>query len=401
VVAASWVEKYAKHAVWEQIKDSRYALKQAGKQDHDGAELARLQLVAALERVERAKGTLSPFVTTSDMDNIQNHLSNYLPVTGVTGYLAQPSIVDTILVLLRALANPTPAVTTKQATEAVAELTSIRETEIATLEKRLAGLRQRVEATESAVESVKTTVGNEQRTITGQTERLTQAVEGAADKFETELAKLSQKWELEQSSEIRKFGEEAESEVQVLAKTALLGKKLVQHAAGQSTAASWGARSKRDLRAANYLFGLGVIVFIVAGALAYYFVWEVTKNGGTSGLSVGESILRISIVLTLGGGIAYLFAESGRRRREGNSAEEVETVLSSMDAFLATSDDGARTTLMESVGATIFVDNIRSRLSARDAVRGQDGSPLDIDEAVRIAADLVKKSASNKPSDAN
>ena len=115
MVAAGWVEKYANHPVWEQIKDSRYALKQAGKQDHDGAEFARLQLVAALERVEKARGALSPFVTTSDMDNLYHHLSNYLPANGVTGYLAQTSTVDTILGLLRVLPSPGANATTRHA----------------------------------------------------------------------------------------------------------------------------------------------------------------------------------------------------------------------------------------------------------------------------------------------
>ena len=400
VVAASWAEKYANHVVWQQIKDSRYALKQAGKQDHDGAELARLQLIAALERVEKSRGALSPFVTTSDLETLFNHLSNYLPVNGVTGYLAQTNMVDTILVLLRALPSPTTNAATKQATEAIAELTSIRESQIADMEKRLARLRERTEAAESALDTVKSTVATEQRTISGETERLTQAVASADTKFETELAKLSQKWESEQATQIRTFEDKAESEVQVLAATALLGKKLVQHAAGQTTAASWESRSKRDLRAANLLFSLGVLVFILAGLLAYYFVWDITHSAARTGeLSIGESILRVSIVVTLGAGIAYLFAESGRRRREGNSAEEVATVLTSMDAFLATSSDTSRNILMENVGATIFVDNIRSRLSARDAVRGQDGSPLDIDEAVRIAADLAKKRSASPGSD--
>jgi len=391
VAQEAWVELYESHALWGQLDDSRYALEQAGVQEHGPAELNRQQLIAAFRTAAEARAAIGPFVVLTDLDSVQNQVASYFNAATPTQNLVNQQLVNQVLQYLRTLPPPLPKAAARLVTESVATLRRIRTTEVAALEQQLATAAEELTTAQSKLQAVATAASEQKTAITQESAKLDQAVAAATARFDTEIARVSAEWDRARAEKEREAETEVNKEIALLAEVAALGRRLVAHASGRFTAASWQQRATRDRKAANYLFSLGILVFVAAGALAYVFIWDVTHDQGREGdLSVGESLLRISLVVTLGAAIAYIFAESGRRRREANSAEEVATVLNAVEAFTATASTEAQAALAAELGRMVFVDNIRSRLGARDAVRGHDASNPGMQQLMDLAGELAK-----------
>jgi hypothetical protein len=209
----------------------------------------------------------------------------------------------------------------------------------------------------------------------------------AATKIDSDWKAELSTWRERAISDRQEHDEKFAEELATLVAAAQIGQRLVEHAAGSLTALTWTSRATRERRIGSRTRVLAVCTFLLAAVFGIWMVAEAL----TESLTVGEGLLRLGVVAAITGLGGYLAAEARRHLHEADSAEEVSAVITQMEPFLAGSGD--RDAVRREISETVFVRNVLSRFTRRDAV-GKQIAEQNMPEVIGALTDSVKKLSS-------
>lgn len=177
-----------------------------------------------------------------------------------------------------------------------------------------------------------------------------------------------------------------EDQTALLTAAAMVGQRLVEHAAGNLTALEWTGRATRERRSGRGLRGLAIAFGVAGLALAYYIVDRAVKKDFA--LTVGDGLLRAAAIIAVIAVGGFFAAESRRHYLESDTAEEVATAMRAIEPYYAGANDADRTSARNAVGETVFVKNVLSRFSSRDA--GRHNEAVSSQDLSQIVDELTK-----------
>lgn len=383
-------ERYRQHAVWEVIALKREALKTAR---YSSAEMERWrqELIGALEQATRSKDNPVPFLYDDVLDSLRDTLNQLAgDENSFSNFISRYA--GSARTYLRELPGPPP----RQVND---KYLAVLDSAIAAREDELSELRSAAAELDAAVKSRKGELAKLSARVEGQDKRIAEAAatihqvtSTAAEQLQGEWNNKLGAWEAEREGTDTQLDQQLTDHISLLASAAAVGRRLVEHAAGQLTATEWTRRASRERKNAMWLRWGSIAAFFGALVTGGYILWHAIEKGFE--LTVGDGILRGALVLALVGVGSFLTAEARRHFKEADSAEEVALALTAIEPFYAGSSDEERSAAREAVGDTVFVRNVLSRFSARDAAKHAAVSNSQLSEIVDLlskSADVVKK----------
>ncbi|WP_353987206.1 hypothetical protein [Ruicaihuangia caeni] len=278
--------------------------------------------------------------------------------------------------------------------DALDQAISFRENTLASLRSEANRLTKQLSGMEAGLEKLAKTVDDQNTKIKQDAATISQVTATAAENLELEWNNRLDAWAVERSSKDKDFDDKLTEHISLLAGSASVGRRLVEHAAGLLTATEWAGRAKRERLNAIWLRWGSMLAFFAALSTGLYIL--VSTIGRGMQLTVGDGILRGALILTLAGVGTFLSSEARRHFKEADSAEEVTLALAAIEPFYAGAASGERSKARTAVGDTVFVKNILSRFSNRDATKHGSSTNADLAEVMDL---LVKGAAVTKTID--
>lgn len=289
---------------------------------------------------------------------------------------------------VRRLPGPPPRQVNDQYLAALDSAVSVREEQLVELQSAIRTLEDELASISARAMALVDVVDSQGRKITADSATISQVVSTADDRLESEWNLKLSEWELDRKTKDQKFDSELTENIQLLAGTALVGQRLVEQAAGSLTATDWAARSKRERINAIWMRVAAFAFFISALAAGGYILATAIQDGFE--LTVGDGILRGALILAVAGVGTFLSAESRRHFKEADSAEEVALAITAIEPFYASSETKDRESVRVAVGDTIFVKNVLSRFSSRDASKHAGTSNQELTDIVELLTKSVE-----------
>lgn len=388
-ILATGSERYRRHKVWESLHLKRESLA-AARFDDKASEQWRTDIVEWLGEAAKTKMAQQPALYLSVLDALSEAL-NALPVTTnefsqyvAAGYGRQQGA-DVLEASLRRLPLPPPK-------DLKDSYIALLDSEVEARTTRLDELKLRITETEQALsdrlgelDKVSKSVESLSAKIESERKAISEVSESARSTIDTDWNETLAEWWIARKEFDSARNAEALAQVATLAATARAGEALAEHAAGSLSATDWNGRAKRERGAAQWIRAGAVAAFVFAGAIGWFIVSEAIRNNFD--LTVGDGILRASVVLVVGAFGALLLRESGRHFREADTAEDVALSLRALAPFYASSEDDVRIAARVQVGDAVLVKNVLSRFAHRDAAKhaGEISTP-DLSNLVRDAS---------------
>jgi len=276
----------------------------------------------------------------------------------------------------------------------------LREKEIATLKEEVATLRQRVAEQEASLEAHGRTISQQEQAVSAAREQIDEVASATEETVNKSFQAMLLSWTKDRDEKDADFNERMEAQVSLLTAAAQVGQRLTEHAAGNLTAVDWTSRATRERRNGSGLRLLAIVFGFAGLALAYYIVDRAVKQDFD--LTVGDGLLRgaaIIAVIAVGG---YFAAESRRHYAESDTAEEVATAMLAIEPYYAGASDDDRTAARNAVGETVFVKNVLSRFTSRDAGRHNEAvSSQDLSQIVDELTKALKAAQATQKPDAS
>lgn len=389
-MAISAAERYRQHQVWELLELKRDALSSV-RYSTAPLEEAREEVITALAFALRSRKNTSPYLYDEVLDELRDSLNSLAgdeaSFNNFLSYQARP-----VKELIRRLPGPPPPQVNDKYLEALDSAISMRENEIATLRKEAKTLAALIIERQKELQTLAAQVKNQHTKITADAATITQVTAAADEQLQRDWQSRLEAWETHRATTDQDLDQEMASHITLLATAAATGKRLVEQAAGQLTATEWTRRATRERRNAMVLRRSSFVAFTLAVIVGGIIVWYSITDGFE--LTVGDGILRGAVVLALVGVGTFLTAEARRHFKEADSAEEVALTLTAIEPFYAGAGDTSRSTARDAVGETVFVRNVLSRFSSRDASKHANVSNQQLSEIMDLltkGSDLAKK----------
>lgn len=381
------VERYRRHLVWDMLLLRREALETA-RYSTESLENYRRAAIEVLRLGYLSKANPVPVIYDAVLDQLQGALNslstgeNEFQSFVNSGYYQQA--VDAV----RRLPGPPPRQVNDQYLAALDSAVSVREEQLVELQSAIRTLEDELASISARAMALVDVVDSQGRKITADSATISQVVSTADDRLESEWNLKLSEWELDRKTKDQKFDSELTENIQLLAGTALVGQRLVEQAAGSLTATDWAARSKRERINAIWMRVAAFAFFISALAAGGYILATAIQDGFE--LTVGDGILRGALILAVAGVGTFLSAESRRHFKEADSAEEVALAITAIEPFYASSETKDRESVRVAVGDTIFVKNVLSRFSSRDASKHAGTSNQELTDIVELLTKSVE-----------
>jgi hypothetical protein len=381
------IERYRRHLVWDMLQLRRDALETARYSTEDLEEYRR----AAIEVLRL--GLLSkqnPVSVLYDavLDELQaalNSLSageNEFRAFINNGYYTQA------VNAVRRLPGPPPRQVSDRYLSALDNAIAVREQELIGLHSSISSSKKELTSVEARLTELVGAVDTQARKIAADSATISQVVATADDRLDSEWNLKLSEWEIDRRTKDQEFDSDLTENIKLLAGAALVGQRLVEQAAGSLTATDWAARSKRERVNAIWMRSAAFAFFFAALAVGAYILATAINDGFE--LTVGDGILRGALILAVAGVGTFLSAESRRHFKEADSAEEVALAITAIEPFYASSDSKDRESVRVSVGETIFVKNVLSRFSSRDATKHAGTSNQELTDIVELLTKSVE-----------
>ncbi|WP_444663398.1 hypothetical protein ACT17Q_14900 [Cellulomonas sp. CW35] len=388
-------ERYRAHEVWDRI-DLQIESLRTKVYGTPNAEVERKRLIAILEYAARSRRHAVPAVYDDLLDTIQNAI-NAIPAdehSFINSYVPRGEV-NSLAMHTRQLPGP-------PARELADKYVAVLDDAASARQEELAGLREEVGRLTDEIDQLRTTLAK----LTDQAKRAAQSVESsnavitstaeaAATQLETAWSNKLTAWETDRERRDKELDDQMATHLGLLTAAAQVGQRLVEHAAGRHTALDWTRRAERE-RTNGTRLRLGALVafagaVLVGGAIA----WRALMDGFT--LTLGDGILRAAIVASIAGVGTYLAAESRRHLHEADSAEEVATALTTIEPFYASADGSVREAARTAVGDTVFVRNVLSRFTSRDASRHGQIANQQLSEIIDLLSKSIETAKAIEP----
>jgi uncharacterized coiled-coil protein SlyX len=382
----SAVERYREHEVWEMVRLKLEALG-AARYSTEELETFRRDATDVLTLASRSKDNPTPVLYDGTLNQLRDTLNALSAEEGQFQNFMLRGNFDTTVQLVRQLPGPPPRQVNQRYVDALDSSIAQRESTIAELRDQLAELTAAVEGSKKSLEKLSTAIDTQNSKITADAATITQVANSAAEQLRAEWETKLASWDVDRAAKDQKLDEDLTSQIQLLAGSAVVGQRLVEHAAGLLTATEWASRAKRERLNAIWLRWGSLVAFVGALGTGGYILWHAIDRGFE--LTVGDGILRGALVLALVGVGTFLSSEARRHFKEADSAEEVTLALTAIEPFYAGSSSEDRASARKSVGDTVFVKNVLSRFANRDATKHANTTNQELSEV----ADLLTKGA--------
>lgn len=379
-------DRYKSHPAWAACATARTRL--ARRMEDVSADELRRDILSIVRVAERAQASPDAGVLYVDqLDALEAELRS-IPDNGrsLLQWKANGGWVR-LAAMIRALPDSGSRGLSEKYIETVDELIAARQSEVADLREDLDALGADLTQRKQETDSLETRIDTENDRITQSIGRITQVAESAQETLDREWKTRLEESLQEQREAHTAQDRSAADQIEYLRVAAEVGQRLVEHAAGQYTALNWTKRATRERRSGLVMRVLSIGAFVGAIAIATFLLADAWSKGVD--VEVGGAILRAALVLSAGVVGGYLATESRRHYREAASAEEVAASLTTLESYYASSDGATRAVARKDIGDTVFVKNVLSRFSNRDAARNSSMSNQQMTEVV----DLLTKSA--------
>jgi hypothetical protein len=365
-------QRYREHAVWDSLELKRASLDQA-RFSEAALEQARKDVVEWLAEAAKSKTTRQPALYLGVLDAVRTAL-NSLPTdqNQFNNYYSNranvnPQYMGGLEAALRALPLPPPRDLKHSYVELLDKEIEARTTRLDELETRVRETESSLEERLSELTRVSSDIEALRADIQTQREVIAGVSSTAADEMNEDWNETLATWRAERKVADEQREAEATEHVTALAATRNAAEVLAEHAAGDLSAADWTGRATRERRAAKAIRAAAIAAFIFAGIVGAYIVWQAIKKDFD--LTVGDGILRASVVTVITAFGALLLRESGRHFREADTAEDVALSLKALAPFYAGSGESVRLHARQGVGDAVLIKNLLSRFAHRDAAK--------------------------------
>ena len=380
------VERYREHPLWEMLELKLAALTSA-RYSTEELEQYRVDLVEVLQAALRSRTNPVPVLFDATMDGLRDLLNALVAEEGEFNRFIQRGQYGMTIDLVRVLPGPPPRQVNQRYLDALDDAIAARQTKLAELESNVAALDGQVATNVAKLEELGKLIDAQTKKIAADAATITQVTSSASDQLAGEWENRLASWDLARAEKDAKLDEELTTHIKLLAGSAVVGQRLVEHAAGLLTATEWAARAKRERQNAIWLRVGSIASFFGALAVGGYILWHAIDQGFE--LTVGDGILRGALVLALVGVGTFLSAEARRHFKEADSAEEVTLALTAIEPYYAGATNEERQEARSTVGDTVFVKNLLSRFANRDATKHAATTNQELSEV----ADLLTKGA--------
>jgi hypothetical protein len=389
------IESYRNHQVWEVI-DLKLGALETTRFGNAPLEGSRMQVTKVLQAALRSRASSSqPYLYMQVLDDLRDNVNiiqtdEYAFSNFVANYLGP------LQALVRALPGPPAKNMPERYAHLLDEALELREQTIVELRDQVTELSKTVEIQRKLLESHASSVKQQSETVQAAKDEIQEVATSTESALNESFEGSLKAWMNKRDQKDSELNDRMEDQVSLLTAAAQVGQRLVEHAAGNLTATNWADRATRERRNGFSLRVLAIVFGFAGLALAYYIVDRAVKQDFD--LTVGDGLLRgaaIIAVIAVGG---YFAAESRRHYAESDTAEEVATAMLAIEPYYAGASDDDRTAARNAIGETVFVKNVLSRFTSRDAgrhneaVSSQDLSQIvdELTKALKAAQDTSK-----------
>lgn len=380
------IERYRQHPAWSLIELKQGALESV-KYGHAQYEARRADLLAIFDAALRSRANPQAALyddTLATIEALLNQLST--DENSFVNWTNQSYYAD-LKAHVRSLPGPPPRQVNESYLAALDAAVAARQNELNDLRAAATTLQGEVEEKSKRLALLDLDIHAQQTKITAAEATIAQVVSSADDQLRREWESELASWRQDREASNATMDQEMAGHVQLLSTAALTGRRLVEQAAGSLTAADWAGRAKRERwNAVSLRFG-SFAAFAAAATVGAWIIWFAFDKELV--LTVGDGILRGSLVLALAGIGSFLTVESRRHFREADSAEDVKLALAALEPFYAGADDSERKEVRRALGDTVFIKNTLSRFSSRDAAKNAAPSNEQLNQIV----DMISKGA--------
>ncbi|MGQ7787936.1 hypothetical protein [Nesterenkonia sp. K-15-9-6] len=394
-------QRYRQHKVWETLQLKLDALNAAR---FDGVEVEqwRIDVVDWLKEAQKSKTNNQPTLYLSALDDLQEQLNNlevdqskfkqYVGLNNRTSASGQPRIKQ-LERALRGLPLPPP----KNLSQSYAEQL---DREMKARQEKLAELNSEIDETKAALQSNREEIG--QRTqeladlsteIEAQQKLIKKVSEDAQGTIDKDWRQALTQWKAERDHADEQANADAAQHLGALASAAEHGRVLLDQAVGNFSATDWAEKSTQERKTATLLRNISFGTFVVGILFAAYITYQAIAN--EFDMSIGDALLRGTILVVVAAAGALVLRESNSHRREANAAQDMATSLVTLAPFYENTDGPIRLAARQQLGDALLVKNVLSRFAHRDAARhvGNAG-PL---KAEQIAEQVIEALKLQKP----
>lgn len=379
------IEYYRNHEAWDLIELKRQALESV-RYSRGDLELRRAQTIAILESAARSRSNTVAVLYDDTLDDLRDHL-NSLSADERSFDSWSGSYLSSLRASARALPGPPPRHVSDVYLSALDEAIAVRQGELQLLQEQAGSLSDLIAERTTELGKLAKEIDAQRSKLTADAATISQAVSTVDEQLRVQGEAMLAAWEREREVRNQSLDDQMSDQIRLLSTAALTGRRLVEQAAGNLTAADWAGRAKRERWNAHGLRWASVAAFASAVAVGAWVVWTAIEK--ELSLTVGDGILRGAVVLALAGVGSFLTIESRRHFREADSAEDVKLALAALEPYYASSDDEERATVRRALGDTVFIKNTLSRFSSRDASKH---SAL-TNEQLNQVVDIISKGA--------
>lgn len=361
-MAKAAVERYREHVVWESLRLKADALEQNRYSTPD-LELRREMCISILRHALQSVKNPQEHLYDDVLDSLLSLLTGLEVDEYSFSRYSIPSLADSV----RRLPGPPPRMVLDKYRDALDESVAVRQEDLAEIRRTIGGLEQELAMRQTQLMAIQNAADAAKTSLDDSVSRIAQVADDAQKSLNLDWNARVKEWEAAREKKDAASDELLAEQVALLVVAAQVGQRLVEHAAGRFTALDWTTRATRERRSGTTLRRMAIVAFVAAVLVGAYIVARSLQDGFT--LTLGDGVLRTGIILSIAGVGGYLSAESRRHFKEADSAEEVATALGAIEPFYASSDEAARSAARVAVGQTVFVRNVLSRFTSRDAAK--------------------------------
>lgn len=389
------IERYRQHEVWATLELKLNALDSI---HYDDAELEqrRKDIVEWLQDAQKSQDHKPSSLYLTVLDDLQQALSvlktaesAFRQYVGLNSNRSGAPTVSKLVSALCDLPAPRAANLRKNIIEQLDREVEARQQWLTELYAAIQKTHTDLEQSQTALASVQEEAEQLEAEIKTHRGEIKGITESAEKTIEAEWSTSLSKWQQDRDDKDKIHDERAMEHIAALGSAAHLGGTLLDRAVGTLSAVEWAKRGARDRKTANRLRWVAFVLFALGIAVLGAFTIETIMRDAQ--LSVGDVILRTTVVAVIAGAAAAALRESGRHFREADSSEEVASALETLAPFYENTEHGVRLKARQQVGEAVLVQNILSRFAHRDASRhGSSTAGMSALEVLEEVKELTK-----------
>lgn len=394
-------QRYRQHKVWETLQLKLDALNEA-RFDDAKVEQWRTDVVDWLKEAQKSKMNFQPTLYLSALDDLQEQLNNlevdqskfkqYVGLTNRTSTSGQPRIKQ-LERALRGLPLPPPKNLSQSYSEQLDREMQARQEKLAELNSEIDKTKAELQSNREEIERRAQELADLSTEIEAQQKLIKKVSEDAQGTIDKDWRQALTQWATERHQSDERVNADAAQHIGALASAAEHGRVLLDQAVGNFSATDWAEKSAQERKTATLLRNIAFGTFVVGILFAAYITYQAIAN--QLELSIGDALLRGTILLVVAAAGALVLKESNSHRREANAAQDMATSLVTLAPFYENTDGSIRLAARQQLGDALLVKNVLSRFAHRDATRhAGNAGPL---EAEHIAEQVIEALKLKKP----